>query len=198
MSYTKAALVKAYVGATGTSDDALIDSLITAAEGYIDTFTDREFDGDGTSARSFAVGEDTEGPILWFDEDVASITSIVNKADSDSGTEAITSAHYVTIPRNKTPYRGVKLLASSNKVWDFEDDPEGGITVTASWRYSETAPPEIQEAAKRLVAFLYRQKDSSADIDRPLLTGDGVTILPSMVPADVQKVLMVKRKRHVK
>ena len=198
MSYTTPTLVKAYVGATGTSDDALIDDLITAADGYIDSFTQRTFDGTGTSARSFAVGEDTEGPTLTFDEDAAYISSIVNKADSDSGTEAVTSADYVTIPRNKTPYRGVKLLASSNKVWGFEDDPETGITVTASWRYGTSAPAAIAEAARRLVVFLYRQKDSSADIDRPLLTGDGVTILPSMVPADVKQVLEVYRKKHIK
>ncbi len=198
MTYTKQALVKAYVGATGTGDDALIDELIVAAKGYIDTFTGRVFDGTSTSARSFTVGEDTEGRTLFFDEDVAFISSIVNKADSDAGTEAITSAHYVTIPRNKTPWRAIKLKSSANKEWDFEDDPEGGITVTASWRYGTSAPAAIQEAARRLVVHLYRQKDSSSDLDRPIITDAGVTILPSMVPKDVMTVLNMYRKRHVK
>jgi len=198
MSYTKASLVKAYVGATGTSDDALIDDLIVAATGYIDDYTNRTFDGTSTSARSFTVGEDTEGRTLWFDEDVAFISSIVNKADSDAGTEAVTSADYVTIPRNKTPWYGITLKSSANKEWDFEDDPEGGITVTASWRYGTSAPAAIQEAARRLTVFLYRQKDSSSDLDRPLLTGDGVTILPSIVPVDVRNVLEVYRKRHIR
>ncbi len=198
MTYTKQALVKAYVGATGTSEDALIDDLIVAAKGYIDDYTGRTFDGTSTSARAFTVGEDTDGRTLFFDEDVAFISAIVNKADSDAGTEAITSAHYVTIPRNKTPWYAIKLKASANKEWDFEDDPEGGITVTASWRYGTSAPAAIQDKARRLVVFLYRQKDTSADLDRPLLTGDGVTILPSMVPNDVHKVLEFYRKRHVR
>jgi hypothetical protein len=198
MTYTKASLVKAYVGATGTSDDALIDTLIVAAKGYIDDYTNRTFDGTSTSARAFTVGKDTEGRTLFFDEDVAFISSIVNKADSDSGTEAVTSADYVTIPRNKTPWYAIKLKASANKEWSFEDDPESGITVTASWRYGTSAPAAIQEASRRLTVFLYRQKDTSADLDRPLLTGDGVTIMPSMVPVDVRKILDVYRKRHVR
>src|SRR3989304_766196 len=80
--------------------------------------------------------------------------------------ETITSAHYVTIPRNKTPYFGVKLLASANKEWDYQDDPEMGITVVANFRYSVTPPEDVVQATTRLAAFLYRQKDSNADLDR--------------------------------
>ncbi|MGB3988074.1 MAG: hypothetical protein WBK67_00020, partial [Minisyncoccales bacterium] len=55
--------------------------------------------------------------------------------------------------------------------------------------YSATAPLDIQHACVRLTAFLYRQKDNSADIDRPMITGDGVTIMPTNLPADVTRLL---------
>jgi len=54
------------------------------------------------------------------------------------------------------------------------------------------------QATTRLAAFLYRQKDSNADLDRPLLTGDGVTIMPSSLPHDVRQILDPYRKRFVK
>ena len=197
MAYTTRDLVTAYVGATGTGDDALIDDLILRAQKIVETFTGRIFDGTGTSTRYFDAVADVKDRTLFFDEDVASITSIRNRADDASGSESITTSHYVTIPRNETPYYGVKLLASANKEWDYQDDPEKGIEVVASWRYSETAPADITQATTRLAVFLYRQKDTSSDLDRPLLTGDGVTIMPSQLPNDVRQMLEPYRKRHI-
>ena len=198
MTYTSAVLIKAYLGPLGTGDDALLDELGDRAQKIVETYTQRVFEGTGTSSRKFDAVADVDDRTLFFDEDVVSITSITNRADADSGTEAITSAHYVTIPRNKTPYFGIKLLASANKEWDYQDDPEMGITVVANWRYSVTPPDDVVQATTRLAAFLYRQKDSNADLDRPLLTGDGVTIMPSSLPHDVRQILDPYRKRFVK
>lgn len=50
-------------------------------------------------------------------------------------------------------------------------------------------PADVEQATLRLVAFLYRQRDNSSDIDRPVLTSDGVTIMPSNLPQDVQQLL---------
>jgi hypothetical protein len=72
--------------------------------------------------------------------------------------------------------------------WEF-DDSDSEISVAGTWGYSATAPADITHAYVRLAAFIYRQKDTSADIDRPLVTGDGVTIMPSGLPSDVQKLL---------
>ena len=198
MTYTDAALIKAYTGPLGTGDDALLDDFADRAQKLVENYTGRVFEGLGTSSRSFDADADTEDRTLYFDEDACSITTVRNKADSQSGSEAITSAQYVTLPRNRTPYYGIRLLTSANKEWDYEDDPETGITVVANWRYSSTPPADIVQATTRLAAFLYRQKDTNSDLDRPLLTDSGVTILPSQVPHDVKQTLEFYRKRHVR
>ena len=198
MTYTSSSLVKAYVGASGTADDTLIGDLVSRAQKFVESYTGRIFDGTSTSTRYFNAVEDVEDRTLYFDEDVFSISTIYNRADAGAGSESIGTSSYVTIPRNYKPYYAIKLLASANKEWDYQDDPETGIQVTASWRYSQTAPSDIVQATTRLAAFLYRQKDASSDLDRPLLTDSGVTILPSQVPNDVKQALEFYRKRHVR
>jgi hypothetical protein len=51
-------------------------------------------------------------------------------------------------------------------------------------------PPSIRQAAIRLTAWLYRQKDTQGgDADRPILAGDGSVIMPQTLPGDVQSLL---------
>ena len=78
--------------------------------------------------------------------------------------------------------------------WEF-DDSDDEISIAGTWGYSATPPADIAHACVRLAAFLYRQKDTSADIDRPLMTGDGVTIMPSAIPQDVKSILDNYRRR---
>ena len=196
MTYTDAALIKAYAGALGTSDDALLDDLADRAQKLVENYTGRVFEGTGTSSRSFDAVADVEDRTLYFDEDAVSINTVTNRADGTP--ETIGTSSYITLPRNRTPYYGIRLLASANKEWDYQDDPESGITVVANWRYSATPPDDIVQATTRLAAFLYRQKDTNSDLDRPLLTDAGVTILPSQVPHDVKQTLEFYRKRHVR
>ena len=197
MTYTDGTSVKAYLSITGTADDALIGTFVSQAQKIVESYTQRVFDGSGTSARYFDAVVDVDDHTLLFDEDVYSIVSVKNRADSATPVTIGTSG-YVTLPTNRKPYYGIRLLTSGNNEWDYEEDPERGILVTASWRYSESAPADIVHATTRLAAFLYRQKDSSADLDRPLLTGEGVTILPSQIPHDVRQILEPYRKRYVR
>lgn len=75
-----------------------------------------------------------------------------------------------------TVYRGVN--GSSN------------LTLDATAAIEVFRPDEtIQHAARRLVGWYYRQKDSSRpDIDRAIHTNSGI-VLPSSFPADVVKVM---------
>jgi len=191
MAYTTTAQVKTYAGIGGSGDDILIGSLITYAQKAIDNYCNRTFEGSATN-RVFDVGGDTEGNTLWFDEDCASITTVTN---GDASSTEVTSAQYVTIPRNRTPYHGIKILSSAGKVWEYSTDPEGAITVNGVWAYSATAPNDIVHACTRLATFLYRQKDTSMDIDRPILTDAGVTLLPGSLPNDVKTILEPYRRR---
>jgi hypothetical protein len=106
----------------------------------------------------------------------------------------IPSGSYRLFPRNDSPKWLIRL--DENKSWNFSDS-DSEISVEGTWGYSATAPADIIHACIRLAAFLYRQKDTSADIDRPMITGDGVTIMPSALPADVTRVLDRYKRRIV-
>lgn len=183
MAYALATEVKNYLGIdTIDTDDYLIDSLIDSAEAIIDAYTGRHFDAE-TATKYFSTNS-VDGKFLYlYGYDLLTITTLTN-GDEDS-TE-ITSAHYRLWPRNDNPKWAIRLDEDTD--WELHDD-DSEISVAGTWGYATTAPYDINHACVRLAAFLYRQKDTSADIDRPLVTGDGVTIMPSSLPADVKSIL---------
>ena len=189
MAYATASLMRSYAGIKGAGDDGLLATFADAANTHVDKYCRRTFEGSDTD-RFFTVGRDTEGRWLWFDEDLASITTILN---GDASSTELTSSEYIVEPKD-APYFGVKILASASKVWEYVTDPENAIKVTGVWTYSATAPDDIIHAATRLAVFMYRQKDTSLDLDRPLITDAGVTLLPAGLPNDVKSLLLPYRR----
>jgi hypothetical protein len=189
MAYTTTALVKAYLGISGNGDDTLIGNLIARAQAVIDASTNRTFEADTNTTRYFAVGVDTDGRYLYLDEDLCSINTVTTNADNASPDTLTQNTDYIVIPRNETPYHTLKILGSSVYTWTYSDDPEMGVEISGKWAYSTTAPDDIVHACTRLTAFLYRQKESNADIDRAITTADGGMILPTRLPADIKQIL---------
>lgn len=192
MAYVTLAQAKEYMmpdSATDTDDDALLTELITRASDAIDNYTGRTFAAAADTSRYYVVGEDTEGAYLYFDKDIASITSIVN---GDSVT--VQSTEYVTIPRNDTPYQGVKLIANSGVSWQYSDDPdEDPITVTGKWAYSTAAPEPVELACLILVKDYYDKRTITGG-ERDQVTSGGVVIRGSGMPASVRELLLPYRK----
>jgi hypothetical protein len=187
MAYCRTADVKEYLDIQSADDDALIGDFIDRAQAAIDSHTRRTFEDPGADdTREFTVGVDTEGRELLFDEDIYSITSVVTDADGDADT--IPTADYVTLPRNKTPYYGIKILGSSDYYWQYSDDPEMGIEITGRWAYSSDAPADIAQACARWAAYMYRQRDSQV-FDVTAIPDAGVIQIPQGVPADVKILL---------
>ena len=184
MAYCSLAQLKAYVGATDNDDDALLTDCITRAEAVIDRATKRTFEASADSTRTFDAQQDVAGRTLYLDADLCAITSITNGDGA-----AITALQVVSEPRNHAPYYALTLKASTGLAWTYETDPEDAISVTGRWAYSTTPPADIEQACVRLAAWLYRQKDSSSDLDRPMVSMDGATLLPAQIPADVQRML---------
>lgn len=181
MSYASTVQLKDYLGIASTVvDDNLLDDLIERAEGLIDAYTGRKFAAETATCYFDSDFVDGQELNLWG-YDLLTITKLTN----GDGTE-LTSNEYRLFPRNDSPKWLIRL--DSGKSWSFSDD-DSEITVTGTWGYSETVPADIEHACVRLAAFLYRQKDTSADIDRPMITGDGVTIMPSALPIDVTRML---------
>ena len=176
--------LRVYVGATTTADDVLLADCILRAQTMIDAATRRTFEAPVDAARTFDAGYDVEGRTLYLDADLCAITSITNGDGS-----GITMGQVVSEPRNTPPYYALTLKLSSGIAWTYEEDPEDAITVTGRWAYSILPPPDIEQACVRLAAWLYRQKDSSADLDRPTVSPDGATMLPAQIPNDVRAVL---------
>jgi hypothetical protein len=189
MSYASTVQVKEYLGITSTVvDDNLLEDLIERAEGLIDAYTGRSFEAT-TATKYFGEG-DTDGQDLpLYGHDLLTVTTLTN----GDGTE-LTSSEYRLFPRNDNPKWIIKLDESQS--WSFSDG-DSEISVAGTWGYSATPPLDIQHACIRLAAFLYRQKDTSADIDRPMITGDGVTIMPTNLPVDVTRILDRYKRRVI-
>lgn len=180
MGYISSSEAKQYLGITTSTDDALIDTLIERAEKIIEAYTGREFEA--STATKYFDTDNVEGRWLYlWGYDLLTITKLTN----GDGVE-ITSGQYRLEPRNETPKWAIRL--NEDYTWEFNDSDDE-ISIAGTWGYSATPPYDIAHACARLTAFLYRQKDTSADIDRPLMTGDGVTIMPSSIPQDVKSIL---------
>jgi len=185
MAYCSASDVFAYGDFESDTDDfVLINTLIAAAEKVIDNYVGRTFEA-ASDLRYFDAGEDVASNTLWFDEVAQSITHVGN----GDGTSDIGSDNWVTEPRNSKPYYGVTLVANSSVSWTYDSNPENAIVIDAVWGYATSAPADIKHACIRLVNWMYKQRESSADLDRPLLTGEGVLVMPSRMPQDVLSIL---------
>lgn len=189
MAYTDVATLKTYLAISGSGDDVLLGTLIDRAQAIIDQETQTTFEATSDTTRYFDAVADVRGRTLRFDSYIASFTSVVN---GDGAT--VTSGQYVKTPRNSAPYYAITLLVSSGVAWRWATDPENAIAVTGKWAYSTTAPADIQHAAIRLAAYLYRQKDNAADLDRTMIAGN-TTILPAALPSDMLRMLVSYRPR---
>jgi hypothetical protein len=197
MAYPTLEEVKAYLDVTTDGDDDLLTDLLTQSISMIEGFAGFTFEADADSERFFSPITDVnpyDKYELYFDTWLATTPTTVSNKD-DGTPEVITSGNYIMLPQNQSPHYGIKLLSSKGYVWTYEDDPEIGISITGKWGWSEDAPEKVKHAVRRLVAFVYRQKDTSSDLDRPLLTGDGVTVMPSQLPHDVMKLIKPYRWR---
>ena len=183
MAYCTVDALKAYLGVSDGDDDALLATLIGAAQATIEAQTGRTFEASADSVRKLDACRDVHGRVLWLDADCAAVTSITN---GDGVVVAATS--YVTEPRNTTPIYAVKLLSSSGVTWVGGTDNENAIAVTGKFVFSTTPPADIVQACTRLAAFYYRQKDNMGEGDRAIVAG-GATVLPVNLPADVKTML---------
>ena len=193
MAYATPEDVKAYLKITSADDDMLLAALVDRATAIIESplWCDRKFEARSDTTRYFDARADVDGRTLYLDEDLCQITSITN-GDGD----VLTTAEYTTVPRNSTPYYAIKLLSSASLAWeaDSNDDPEDAIAIVGRWSYSLAPPTAIKFATIRLAAWLYRQKDTSIDLERPFLAEGGVTIMPSAFPKDVQDLVQSYRR----
>lgn len=185
MAYCTTSDVKQYLGVSSTTDDTLIGDLIPRAQQSIDSYCHRTFEATGDTTRYFDADRDTDGPMLYFDADIAAITTVTN----GDGT-TVASTKYVTEPRNSTPYCAIQLKVSSGLQWEYDSnsDPENAIVVTGRWAWSTSVPDDIVHACIRLTAYFYRQKDAQV-FDTTATPELGTITIPQGLPKDVTRLL---------
>jgi hypothetical protein len=191
MALVTRAIVKTYLGISSTGDDDMLDDLIENAQGVIEDYTGRLFDTSSATVKKFDAQADVNGRNLYFPEGLelaAEPTSVTN----GDGTALVADTDYIVTPANAYPSYGLMMLQSSSNYWQGKSngDMANAISINAKWGYSisGSVPTAIVQAATRLSSFLYRQRDTNSDSDRPLII-DGVTILPSALPHDVERIL---------
>lgn len=189
MAYATAQDLITYLGATSQRDTTVLEAFIGRAERIIDVACRRTFAASDATRFYTQHSARITGSLLVLDDDLLSLSQVIN----GTGEEIPTSGIWLE-PLNTPPYGHLRL--KSGYVWTFNTD--GEIQVTGMWGYAATVPADITQATIRLAAFLYRQKDTSADIDRAMLTGDGVTIMPSALPNDVTMMLASYQRSEVR
>ncbi len=178
------------LGASETGDDTLLTNLLTRVQAFIDAQTGRTFEASGDTTHYLDALADVKGRTLWVRADLCAITTVTNGDGA-----VLASNEYVTEPRNATPYYALTLKASSEHVWTYTTDPENAISVVGKWAYAQTAPNDIKEATLLAAAALYRASGSNPDTDRPIVTGTGVVIKPSQLPASFWAIINAYKRR---
>lgn len=185
LNYTTWEAVKMYLAISGSGDDALGGSLVSRACAMIDQFCRRRFVA-VTATRLFDRPADRT---LWLDEDLLSVTTLLN---GDGST--LTSGQYVLLPTNMTPRYGIRLRSGSAWVGGATGD-EQAISVAGTWGYSSTPPDDVVQAAVRLSAWLYKQRDAPfGTTARPDV---GIVEVPAAIPEDVKALLLRYQKVRV-
>jgi hypothetical protein len=189
--YVNLAEVKSYLGVQNATDDSLLTALMSRSSVAIDNHCGRTFMASADSTRYFDAIRDVQGRMLLLDTDLVAITSITN-----GDGVAYQTTEYVTEPRNRTPYYAITLKTNVSRGWTYTDAPENAIAIVGKWAYSVAPPEDIKHACVRLVAYLYRQKDNSQDLDRTIIAGN-TTILPVDLPSDLTKFLAPYRRTRI-
>ena len=183
MAYTTVADLKTYLGITGSGDDTLLGALAAAAQAALEREIGDVFEAAADSSRYFDAVADVDGRRLWFDGFCCAITSVTN----GDGT-TVSSDDYVTEPRNGDYFYAITLKASASVSWTYSSSPENAITVAGKWAVTESAPADIEQATKRLAAYMYRLKDAQV-FDATAIPELGQVVIPKGTPADVWAVI---------
>jgi len=178
------------------TDDATLIACCTWAENIVNRYTGRSFQAT-SDIRYFDAINDIDGDTLWLDEDLAFVDCDTIIVNGDGSTDLLWTSdnlYWVTEPRNRTPHYAIKLTDNGGKDWTYDSNPEMAISVDGYWGYSTNVPADVKWATIRLATWIYKQRQTDVDLDRPLLTNDGMTIMPTKIPADVASILELYKK----
>lgn len=190
MAWITASDVKTYLNISSGTDDALLASLIVAAQSLLERTTGRTFEASVDTTRYFDAVEDVDGRTLYVWDDLCAITSVVN-----GDGVAVNASQYLTEPRHAPPYYALRLKIATGLTWTYTDSPENAIAITGRWGYAQTCPPDVRQACLDLVVYWYRRRGGDGGaLDRPQVSPSGVTLFPPGFPQSVKEVIQMFRR----
>ena len=187
MAYATVTELKQYLGATTTTDDALLQSLLDRVTKRIEVYTRRVFEA-ATATRYYEPDALVNG-VLWLDDDLVSITTLSN---GDSDATEIESDEYWLMPRNAgPPYWGIRLLSAADSSWEWDTDC--WVSVLGTWGYCASPPADVVHATLRWGQYCYLQKDAPV-FETIAMPEAGIIAIPQGIPADVVEILKPYRR----
>ena len=180
----------ASVDSTDTNDDAVIEDIIEGASRDFDLESGRTFYA-RTETRYYDIPEDGSRT-LKVDDDLLTITTLTN----GDGT-VITATHYDLVPKNVTPYYGIRLKASSSYYWTFDSDgnSQDVISVAGTWGFAAAAPDNVKQAVMGISKMEYASRTGENTQGVARVTAAGVVISPSSWPAKALKTAIYYKRR---
>ena len=167
-------------------DTTLLTNAISAAETYIESQKNREFEA-ATATRYYDKSERDRWDsclLNLYSHDLLTVTTLTN-GDSDSTT--ISSSDYWLVDRNLgPPYHGILLKTDITSYWEW--DVDCWVSVAGTWGYSTTVPADVKQACTILAAFIYKSKDAQV-WDVTAIPEAGVITIPQGIPATVTRII---------
>jgi len=198
MAYITATDLKNYMKINGNSDDTQLALFADRAQHVVDSYTHRVFEWAGAgTVKKFTPVSYLDGGDLY---DMYTLSLGLNEfyeltSITNGDGVAISTSDVVLLPQNITPKYAIRIKSSANVNWTYSTTIEESVSITAKWSYSATAPADIVQAALRIGAYLYRQRDGTPDSDRPIVSADGVVLSAPRIPSDVLELLRPYRRR---
>lgn len=184
MAYATLDQLKAYLYAGNAvkpvSDDGLLSSLLDRATAIVEQYTGRVWQASGSTVKTFEADSYNGGTDLLLTDTQALTVTLVQEDGVTVDVE-----DYYLLPRNGSVYDAIRKKAGT---WT------GTVTVTGTWGAATVPPADIVHVCIRLAAWLYKQKDTAADIDQPFVGADGQLIVPGGLPRDIMEI-MSRRQR---
>jgi maltoporin len=198
VAYITATDLKNYMKISGNSDDTQLALFADRAQHVVDSYTHRVFEWAGAgTVKKFTPVSYLDGGDLY---DMYTLSLGLNEfyeltSITNGDGVAISTSDVVLLPQNITPRYAIRIKSSANKTWTYTTTIEESVSITAKWSYSASAPADIVQAALRIGAYLYRQRDGTPDSDRPIVSADGVVLSAPRIPSDVLELLRPYRRR---
>lgn len=197
MAYISTTDLRLYIGATSTSDDAQISDAATAAQKFIETYTNRIFECPADTTRKYNALDfryggnvDAMNNTLMLDYDLCQLTTIVNGNGQTVPNDVI-----VLLPTNYTPSYAIKIQMNTSYIWTYTGTPDIAIQITGRFAYSITPPYDIVRACLRIGKALYESREGNPESQRVIISSDGVSLPAKEMPSIVYELLEPYRKR---